>query len=198
MTRLEQGIAALQHALSEIGVVWALVGGLAVSIRTSPRTTRDVDIAVAAADDEEATAIVRGLQERGYRVLRQVEQEAAGRLALVELAAPGAEEGEIRVDALFALSGIEAEVARDAELLRIFPGLSAPVARIPHLIALKTLAVAPGREQDRIDLRRLAREASPAEIDEARSLLRLVAARGFDRKKDLEAELDGLLATLPE
>ncbi|MBA3393554.1 MAG: hypothetical protein H0T89_12975 [Deltaproteobacteria bacterium] len=36
----------------------ALIGGLAVSARTEPRFTRDIDVAVAVADDESAEAIV--------------------------------------------------------------------------------------------------------------------------------------------
>ena len=129
MTRIEQGLAALQKNLTELGVDWALVGGLAVSVRTEPRTTRDADVALAVADDAEATRIVRGLQDRGFRPLRHVDQEAAGRLAMVELVPPGSDEDEFRIDGLFALSGIEPETVRDAEVLRVFPALTLPVAR---------------------------------------------------------------------
>jgi len=40
---------------------WALVGGLAVSVRTEPRFTRDLDLAVAVADDRAAEDLVHRL-----------------------------------------------------------------------------------------------------------------------------------------
>jgi len=46
--------AALRHIVSDLdalGVRWAIVGGLAVSARAEPRTTRDVDVAVAVTCD---------------------------------------------------------------------------------------------------------------------------------------------------
>jgi hypothetical protein len=42
--------------LDAIGARWAVIGGLAVAFRAEPRFTKDVDIAVAVADDEEAEA----------------------------------------------------------------------------------------------------------------------------------------------
>ena len=56
-------VAALRRIVSDLeeaGKPWALVGGLAVSVRVEPRTTRDVDVAVAVAGDSEAEALVRG------------------------------------------------------------------------------------------------------------------------------------------
>jgi hypothetical protein len=49
--------AALRRVASELdarGRRWALVGGLAVSARAEPRTTRDVDIVVDVQDDADA------------------------------------------------------------------------------------------------------------------------------------------------
>ncbi len=39
--------------LGRLGLRWALIGGLAVAVRAEPRFTRDVDLAVAVADDRE-------------------------------------------------------------------------------------------------------------------------------------------------
>ena len=44
--------------LSGAGAPFALVGGLAVSVRTEPRLTRDLDFAVAVADDASVEDIV--------------------------------------------------------------------------------------------------------------------------------------------
>ena len=55
-----------------LGLRWALVGGLAVSARAEPRTTRDVDVAVAVNDDAGAEAAVLALRHRGYRDAGQI------------------------------------------------------------------------------------------------------------------------------
>jgi hypothetical protein len=60
---------ALQRIFAELGdagVPCALIGGLAVSARVEPRTTRDVDIAISADGDEAAEQLVFHLQNRGY------------------------------------------------------------------------------------------------------------------------------------
>lgn len=49
--------AVLRQAASDleaIGARWAVIGGLAVAFRAEPRFTKDVDLAVAVADDQEA------------------------------------------------------------------------------------------------------------------------------------------------
>ena len=53
---------------------WALVGGLADSIRVEPRFTRDIDLAVSVADDEAAEAVVADFTARGFTLLVSLEQ----------------------------------------------------------------------------------------------------------------------------
>jgi len=100
------------------------VGGLAVSVRTEPRFTRDADIAVLVADDRDAEALVRALQARRWRVVAAIEQEAARRLATVRLAP--ADEGVLGtvVDLLFASSGIEPEIVAAADPIEAVPGFA--------------------------------------------------------------------------
>jgi predicted nucleotidyltransferase len=173
---------------------WALVGGLAVSARTEPRFTRDVDLAVAVGGDCEAEATVRALQSRGYRVQALIEHEPTERLATTRLIPPGEEETGIVGDMLFASSGIEAEIAAAADALGVFPGLRVPVARIGHLIALKLLARDDrSRPQDRADLVALLRGASAPDLDEARAAASLIRQRGFHRGRDLAAALQEIL-----
>ena len=101
----------------------------------------------------------------------------------------------IFVDLLFASSGIEAELASAAEEIELVPGLSVPVARTGHLIALKALARNDrDRPQDLDDLRALLREAAAADLDEAREAVRLIEERGFARRRKLSEELEELLA----
>lgn len=62
---LERALERILTALGEVGVEAALVGGLAVSARAEPRTTRDVDLAVALQSDEQAEQLVFELQGWG-------------------------------------------------------------------------------------------------------------------------------------
>lgn len=176
---------------------WAVIGGLAVSAHTEPRTTRDVDLVVAVRGDEDAEALVFALSKVGFRVEATLDQDAAGRLATVRLRPPGASQTRgVVIDVLFASSGIEPEIAAAARPTEIVPGLVVPLATRAHLVALKILSRDPRRRpQDDTDLRRLLEGISSAEIGEARAALDLITARGFDRGKNLQAELDDLLAS---
>ena len=118
-----------------------------------------------------------------------IEQENAERLSTVRLISRG--DSEMFVDLLFASSGIESEVVASAEDIEIFPNLIVPVATISSLIALKVLSGDNQRRlQDIIDIQHLLVEASQRDIDEARDLLDLITDRGFDRNKNLQADLD--------
>jgi hypothetical protein len=177
--------------LSELDVGHALVGGLAVSVRTEPRFTRDVDVAVAVPGDRDAERLVSDLAARGYRVLAQVEQENRERLATARLLPPGRPDEGLIVDLLFASSGIEQEIVEEAEPVEVLPDLRAPVATLPHLIALKTLSRDDAtRPQDRADLRALLDIARREDVQRARVLLSLVSDRGFHRGRDLLTALD--------
>jgi len=88
LTSLETALRRLALDLDALGRSWALVGGLAVSARTEPRFTRDVDVAVAVADDAAAEDLIRALRDRGYRPGMMLEQEAKHRLAMVRLEPP--------------------------------------------------------------------------------------------------------------
>ena len=82
---VERALKRIAEELAQTGQGSALVGGLAVSARVEPRTTRDVDMAVAAADDDEVERLIWHLQGRGYVVRTLLEQERTGRIATVRL-----------------------------------------------------------------------------------------------------------------
>ncbi len=200
MNRLEAALRAIAAALADLHARAALVGGLAVSARVEPRFTRDLDLAVAVADDAEAEALVRALSTRGWRPVVTVEQTSAGRLATVRLVPPAEpDQVGVVVDLLFASSGIEREVVAEAEPLEIFPSFIVPVARVGHLVALKLLARDDTRRpQDAADLRVL----RPSLLDEgerrrARDAVLAIERRGFARGRDLRAALAALLADAP-
>lgn len=197
MNPLEIALRRIKDELTTYGARWAVVGGLAVSVRTEPRFTRDADLAVVVRDDREAESLVRWLLGRGYGVLASVEQQAVDRLATARLLPPGEKPEGLVVDLLFASSGIESEVVSAAETLEILPRLMAPVARRSHLIALKVLSRDDvKRPTDLADLNALLARATDREIQETREALALITNRGFNRARDLAAGFEELLRSL--
>ncbi|WP_153415073.1 nucleotidyl transferase AbiEii/AbiGii toxin family protein [Nocardia macrotermitis] len=192
MNPLEAALRRATTDINKLGYGWGLVGGFAVSARSTPRFTHDIDLAVAVADDAAAESLVRMLFEAGYAMYASVEHDN-GRLATIRLrrAFDGV---PILIDLLFASSGIEPEIAAMAEELEIIPGLSLPVAMTGHLIALKLLARDDAtRPQDLADLQALLSAASASDIREARKAVRLITERGYQRGRNLEADLDALI-----
>ena len=57
--------SALRTSVADLNAVkasWALIGGLAVSARTVPRFTKDLDFAIAVTSDDEAEDVVHQLR----------------------------------------------------------------------------------------------------------------------------------------
>jgi hypothetical protein len=114
--------------LRATGVPWAVIGGIAVSARTVPRFTQDVDLAVAVSDDMEEERLVTSITRTGFRVASLLEQTATGGLATVRLASEHDDPNHAVVDLLFAPSGIEPEVVAAASPVQLVPRLTVPVA----------------------------------------------------------------------
>jgi hypothetical protein len=167
---------------------FALVGGLAVSARSEPRFTRDVDLAVAVADDADAEALFRDLGH-DYRPVAVVEHDVRSRLSTARLLSPQG----VTIDLLFASSGIEAEVvarSTEVELPDVGP---LRVALAEDLLAMKVLSMRPTRLQDRIDAQRIVEHVPDLDLALVRASLELITARGYNRNQDLLAKLASLL-----
>jgi hypothetical protein len=189
LTAVEHALAAASKELAAAGKRFALVGGLAVSVRAEVRFTRGVDFAVVVADDGEAEALAYDLRKRGYSVAASVEHEARARLATLRLVSPQ----RVKIDLLFASSGIESEVVARATLIAL-PGVAEiPVVRAEELLAMKVLSMTDERLQDRIDAKNLLLFNPDLDMARVRELLRLIHERGYDRNQDLEAKLRSLL-----
>lgn len=178
--------------LDKLGVPWCVIGGLAVSARAAPRFTLDADLAVAVDTDAAAEDIVRGLLSRGFVVATSIEQQSAQRLAGVQLVRPDTP-GHFGIDLMFASSGIESEITLEASRIDLVLGVVAPVAQLPHLIALKVLSRDERRPQDDSDLQALIGAATASDLTVAKDLLLLIADRGFARGKDLGSEFDAVI-----
>lgn len=197
MNLLEQALRQIAADLDALEVGWAIVGGLAVSARAEPRTTRDVDVAVAVATDAAAERLLLELQGRGYSVRAVVEHDVAGRLATTRLFA--ARQPELLVDLLFASSGIECEIVERADRLEILPEFVVAVASVGHLLALKVLARDDRtRPQDLDDIRALLAVANEHDLEEARLALRLIERRGYARGRHLSDRFADLVRDPPE
>lgn len=195
LTRIEAALRRVQADLSELGLRWALVGGLAVSARAAPRFTRDLDLAVAAPNDKAAETLVASLVARGYAVVAVVEQTAVSRLATVRLVPPSESEQGVVVDLLFASSGIEAEIVAAADTIEVMPSLMVPVAKPGHLLALKVLSRDDAeRPQDAADIRALLDGLSDEEERLATEAATLIQHRGFNRSREIVADVRTALA----
>ena len=195
MSPLEAAIRRALAGLARAGARGAIIGGHAVSARTEFRFTRDIDFALSVTDDDEAERIVSSFLQSGYRVVSVLDQTATGRMATARLLPHGEPSDGAILDLLFASCGIEPEVVAAATPIALYRGLTAPVAQIGHLIALKVLSRNDDtRPQDTVDLRALIVEATTEDLEMARDGLDLITARGYNRDKDLQAELDGLFA----
>ncbi len=179
--------------LKGVGADFAVVGGLAVSVRSEPRFTRDIDYAVVDASDPAAEGVIHSLLGRGYRLRNLLEQKRLGRIATVRLVSPYHQ--EVFVDLLFASSGIEREVVQAAKPVRLLRGVTAKVASIGHLLAMKVLSVNKVRKQDHADILQLLRFAGPSDLRTARAALRLIEKRRFHRGRALIGKLDRFIGT---
>jgi predicted nucleotidyltransferase len=194
MSRLSAAARQIAQNLEALGRRGAVIGGIAVSARCEPRFTRDLDLAIAAADDADAEALIFALQNSGYRVHTVLENTAQHRLATVRLESQSEQASGIVVDLLFASSGIEAEIVAEAESLEVFSGVTLPVARVGHLLVLKLLARDDRRRpQDLVDIRSLLTVAKQEDITRARNAAKLIQQRGFSRGRDLRRHLEDVV-----
>ncbi len=190
LSALENALRGAVEELRARGRRFALVGGLAVSVRAEVRFTRDVDLAVVVLDDADTEGLVFELRSKGYRPLASVEHETQGRLATVRLLAPQG----VKVDLLTASSGIEHEVVEGATPVTLEGVGALPVASAEDLLSLKVLSMTDRRLQDRIDADRLVAVNPNLDLGRVRHNLELITARGFHRDQDLLAKLEALIA----
>ena len=187
MSSLDAALVRVRNTLDAMDRRFAVVGGIAVSALVDPRTTGDIDIAVAVDGDDDAETVVRALIEAGFEMSSALEQAVTGRLAGIR--ALDAQAG-VHVDVLFAMSGVEPEIVASARPLELLPGTVVPVATIGSLIVMKLLARDDRRRPaDADDLRALRASASARDWDQARELVQLVTERGAHRGRDLSAAL---------
>lgn len=185
----EAVLAEIAGHLVRLGRPFALVGGLAVSLRAEVRFTRDVDLAIAATDDADVEQLVHTLRGVGYYPIATVEHRERLRLSTVRLASPAG----VVVDLLAASSGIEAEVVARATPIDFGEIGAIPVARAEELLAMKVLSMTERRLQDRIDAVNLVLLNDALDLDVVRENLTEITRRGYHLDQDLLLKLGTVL-----
>ncbi len=183
------GLRSIADALRTAHRPFAVVGGLAVSVRGEPRFTRDVDVVVTVLDDRDMETLVFDLGALGYRTVALVEHGLRLRLSTARLATPAG----LIVDLIAPTCGIEQEIVERAQPVRVAAAGELPVARAEELLAMKVLSMSDRRPQDRMDAVNLLLVNPGLDLEVVRANLELIVARGFDRGENLSSKLDAVL-----
>lgn len=140
-------LADAAHLLETRGIRFALIGGLAVSLRGQPRMTVDVDLVILA-DIDQALQLAQELSSTPFEPLFPGVEEVVARSYILPLRhrVTG-----IRVDVAIGMSGFEQQAVVRATKVTI-GDVHVPVVAVEDLLVMKALA---GRPQDEQDIRGL-------------------------------------------
>jgi predicted nucleotidyltransferase len=144
---LQTTLADVVSFLQVKNIPYALIGGLAVSLRGETRVTADVDIVIAA-DVERGLSLIGELEGSNFRPLFTDVAEVVAKAFLLPLRH---RDTNVKVDIAIGLSGFERQIVERAELLDL-AGTRVAVATAEDLLIMKVLA---GRPRDEQDLRGL-------------------------------------------
>lgn len=179
--KLAETLAEATALLKANGWPFAVVGGLAASVRGEVRFTRDVDLAVSVRGDEEAEQVVHTFVRSGWDVVATVEQDAQARMATARLRGST----DVVCDLMFATTGIEAEVVAAAEPVTILSRLVVRTATAESLLAMKVLSATDKRARDLADIQAILVNSAPIDSALVEDLLRLIEERGYARGQGL-------------
>jgi predicted nucleotidyltransferase len=140
-------ILRLVRALDSASAPYAIIGGVAVAIRSVPRFTNDVD-AVLWVGEDAWEAFLRNLEHHGFttRATNPIEFAKLHRLLLLT------DEDGVQVDLSLGALPFEQEMIRNAEPIEIAPGLIASIATPECLVVMKAVA---WRTKDIQDIREI-------------------------------------------
>jgi hypothetical protein len=124
-------------------VPYALIGGLAVSLRGQPRVTADVDLVILA-DVPRSLSLVQGLEQTKFKPLFDRISEVVERTFILPLRHRTT---NVKVDLALGLSGFEQQVLSRANRISI-AGVEIAVATAEDLLIMKLLAGRPKDDQD--------------------------------------------------
>lgn len=168
MNQREQAVQEVHEFFTDLGVRYAIIGGMAVQFWGEPRFTADVDLTVAAPLDDPVPFIERVVAHFEPRVGDAVAFARRTRVMLVRAS------NGYPLDISMGLPGYEEEVMRRAALVQIAPGKSVYICSPEDLIIHKAIA---GRPQDLRDIEGiLLRQRNRLDVGYVRSWLSQFAA----------------------
>ena len=188
----------LSHSLqilSDNKIKYALIGGFAVGIHSTVRTTKDIDLSILVENDQQAEDIIKLFILGGFKLSQLFEKKSLNRIAGVRLISPYTKLSDPDLDLLFLFSGIEYEIIEEANDYQLL-GNTIKVISLPHLIALKCLSANENRLQDEIDLKGLLGSADLNIQQDVLKNLELIMNRGFNDGMDLVLKYQNFLSKL--
>jgi predicted nucleotidyltransferase len=133
----------LVRALAERSIAYAIIGGVAVSLRSTPRYTEDVD-AVLWVREEAWSELIEHFRAHGLtaKAADPIAFALFNRLLLLQDA------DGVSVDLSFGALPFEEELIRNAESIELADGLTAAIATAEFLVVMKAIAWRPKDIQD--------------------------------------------------
>lgn len=129
--------------LDREGVRYALIGGLAASLRGQPRATADVDLVIDT-DVEGALKLIEALEGSSFKPLFEGVEEVVNQAFILPLSH---RETSVKVDLSIGLSGFEQQLLERATLVELGKR-HIPVVTAEDLLVMKLLAGRPRDQQD--------------------------------------------------
>lgn len=137
MDRLLRSLNGIAASLDQIGVKYALVGGLAVSAWGKARLTKDIDLKVNI-DRQNLAAFQHSLLGQ-YRPLSEEALAAAPAMGLLFLL----DRDDVRIDLMLLDTSFDEKVLERAQPVELAPGEIYPVASPEDIIVYKLLSTRP-------------------------------------------------------
>jgi hypothetical protein len=150
---LYRSLIDLQKRLSDAGIPSAVIGGIAVSVWSRPRTTSDVDLKVLL--DRDAAQRLLAVLRTDYTPLQSDPVEALRRNGVLFVKDPAG----IRIDIQLADVSFDEAAVQRAKPIELEPGLEAQVCTAEDLIIYKIIST---RAQDQIDVENIIRRQGDA------------------------------------
>jgi hypothetical protein len=166
LDRLLLPLAALMRWFSEAGLRAAIIGGVAASLRGTPRLTKDIDAVVLDADAETLLRSAAGF-DLVPRIADPIEFARQSRMLLLRFSP-----GSIDVDLSLGALPFEEELVDRSTLIDV-GGLQIRVASAEDLVIMKAVA---GRARDVADIENLIQANPDLDVDRIRRWVREFSA----------------------
>lgn len=149
-TKPDFPLLALQRiafSLDQLGVPYAIIGGVAVSIQSVPRYTEDIDAVIWFGEDGWQN-LLESLKQHGFvpRAADPIQFAQRNRLLLLT------DSNSVQIDIAFGALPFEEELVKTAKAVELSDGFRLKVASPEALVLMKAIA---WRPKDQLDIRDL-------------------------------------------